>query len=134
MAKVENEQVVNRFLLSTTYAIVAGLALFFIYDKGISHYFMTMNTVYTVMYILGALGAAWFLVRKFALKKGTMYGFYVCLYVVICALFMRFGNRIPAFNSDYRRVITLAVFTAALYVYELVIYFVNNGKKASKAK
>ena len=130
MAKIENEQVVNRFLLSTTYGIIAGLMLYFMYVRGI--YSLWANTFYFGMFIMGIIGTVFFGIRKFGLKMGT--GYHFCLFIVIAVMgaFLRFGSYIPVFFSAYNRIAATGILIAILYVFEIVHYFVFVNKDTAK--
>jgi len=130
MAKIENEQVVNRFLLSTTYAIVAGLILYFMYVRGL--YTLWANSFYLGMTVIGFLGAVFFGIRKFALKMGT--GYHFCLFIVLAVIgaFLRYGSYIPVFFSAYNRIAASGIAVAVLYVLEIVHYFIFVNKDTAK--
>ena len=130
MAKIENEQVVNRFLLSTTYRIIAGLMLYFMYVRGI--YSLWANTFYFAMFIMGIIGTVFFGIRKFGLKMGT--GYHFCLFIVITVMgaFLRYGSYLPVFFSAYNRIAAMGILIAILYVFEIVHYFVFVNKDTAK--
>ena len=132
MAKIENEQVVNRFLVSTTYAILAGLVLYFLYFRGLSS--IWVNTFYAIIYVSSAVCAVFFGVRKFVLKKGTGYHFAFFLIIMLIGLFLRYGSYLTYFESAYRRIACSGILVLILYVYEIIRYFVCANTKANVQK
>lgn len=130
MAKIENEQVVNRFLLSTTYAIVAGLVLYFMYVRGLLS--LWANAFFVGLGIFGIIGMVFFGVRKFVLKKGTGYHFFLFLLLALIGMFLRYGAYIPMFFSGYNRVAAAGILVAILYVLEIVHYFIFVNKDTAK--
>ena len=130
MAKFENEQVVNRFLLSTTYAIIAGLVLYFMYVRGL--YTLWANPFYFGMLIMGIVGAVFFGIRKFGLKMGT--GYHFCLFIILAVIgaFLRYGAYIPLFFSAFNRIAAAGALVALLYVFEIVHYFIFVNKDTAK--
>lgn len=122
MAKIENEQVVNRFLLSTTYAIISGLLLYFLYMRGLSN--IWINDFYQVMYIVSAVATVFFAVRKFVFKKGTGYHFVFFAGLTLIFIFLRFGGISVRFSSGYKRVLISGVVVAVMYAYEIIRYLI----------
>lgn len=133
--RVENEQVVNRFLLSTTYALLAGLGLFYLSEAAtrVSTAALALG-IYWVFIVVGAVFTVWFAVRKFILKKGTCY--YFSLFLLMCAagVFLRYGNYLPYCNDMTRRILMVGTLVGLLYVYELVVYFLRVNKSTTKKK
>ena len=130
MAKFENEQVVNRFLLSTTYAIVAGLVLYFMYVRGV--YSLWANAFYLGMGVIGIMGVIFFGIRKFALKMGTGYHFCLFFVLAVIGMFLRYGSKIPMFFSAYNRIAAAGIVVAVLYVLEILHYFIFVNKDTAK--
>ena len=133
--KVENEQVVNRFLLSTTYTLIAGIGLFYLSEAaGRAATASLALTIYWVLIIAGGLSAVWFAIRKFVLKKGTCYYFFMFLYLCIAGVFLRYGNYLPHLNNMTRRILLVGACIGVLYIYELVVYFLRVNKVDGKKK
>ncbi|MBR4029801.1 MAG: hypothetical protein IKJ06_00165 [Clostridia bacterium] len=129
MAKIENEQVVNRFLLSTTYAIIAGLFLYYLSQASVRVATAALSLkLFQLMIWTGGIGTIWFAIRKFILKKGKCYYLVICALVCIAGVFLRYGNYLPYFNDMTRRILTVSALLGLLYVYELVYYFLNVNK------
>ena len=133
MAKIENEQVVNRFLLSTTYAIIAGLFLYYLSQASVRVATAALSLkLYQVMIWGGGLLAVWFAIRKFILQKGKSYYLVMFLLVMLAGIFLRYGNLITLFNSVFndmsRRIMIVSALLGVLYVYELIYYFLNVNK------
>ncbi len=133
--RVENEQVVNRFLLSTTYALIAGLGLFYLSEAAgrVSTAAFALN-VYWALIIVGAVFSVWFAIRRFILKKGTCYYLIFFVFMCLAGVFLRYGNYIPMFDNMTRRILLVGALVGIIYVYELVVYFVRVNKVSGKQK
>lgn len=133
MAKIENEQVVNRFLLSTTYAIIAGLFLYYLSQASVRVSTAALSLkLYQVMIWCGGILTVWFAIRKFVLKKGKCYYLVMFAIIFVAGLFLRYGNLIPLFSSIFndmtRRIMIVSALLGVLYIYELIYYFLNVNK------
>ncbi len=149
--KIENEQVVNRFLLSTVYALVAAIGLYFLEKiaTGKSIPQVMPDVALTFMQIMiwgGLIGLAISVVILIVRKKFSAYYPVMFAVIALAGAFMRYGNLIPsisflpAFDDMHNRIVMVATGVAVLYIYELVVYFLlvnkvegqNNKKKKAK--
>ena len=132
--KAENEQVVNRFLLSTVYGIVAALFLYYLNSLAMSSDAIVAWNIFGVMFWAGLAGCAAFIVIRLLLhKKLTWY--YPVMFVVIAlsGLFLRLNGKFPAgINSMPQRIMIIGVVFALMYIYELVVYFIRVNKVDNK--
>ena len=138
--KVENEQVVNRFLLSTVYAILAAFGL---YSLNIASWklFMSFGDIVNVIMWGGVVACAASVVILIVKKKFSLYYPVLFLYVALVGLFLNLNGKFPQnIDSIETRIKMVGAVLAVLYIYELVVYFLrvnkvegqNNKKKKAK--
>ena len=138
--KVENEQVVNRFLLSTVYAILAAFGLYFL-NIASWKWFMSFGDIINVMMWGGVAACVASVVILIVKKKFSLYYPILFLYIALAGMFLNLNWIFPQnIDSIETRIKMVGAVLAILYIYELVVYFLrvnkvegqNNNKKKAK--
>ncbi|MBQ2966799.1 MAG: hypothetical protein IJE10_01595 [Clostridia bacterium] len=134
--KPENEQVVNRFLLSTVYAIIAAMGLYYLNALATYQNVLLAWNIFGFMFWGGIVGfVAFIAVRLILRKKLTWYYPVMFAVIALSGLFLRLNGQFPAsINNMSHRIMIIGVVLALLYIYELIVYFlrvnkVDNNKK-----
>lgn len=130
MAKRENEAVVNRFLLSTLYTVVGEFAIYYLYKMSVSSSVLItqLSVVFNAIMALGIASAIWFAIKHWVLKNGSLYHFAVFVIVALVGAFLNYYPGIDFFFLTYRRFALVAIIVAAVYVYEIIRYFLKVNK------
>ncbi len=130
MAKRENEAVVNRFLLSTLYAVVGEFVIFYLYKMSVTSSVLIthLSAIFNAIMALGIASAVWFAIKHWVLKNGGLYHFGVFIIVAFTGAFLNYYPGIDFFFLTYRRFVVVALVVAAVYVYEIVRYFLKVNK------
>ena len=132
--KAENEQVVNRFLLSTVYGIIAALGLYYLNALAAYQNPVLALTLFGVMFWAGLIGfVAFVVVQLITRKKLTWYYPVIFIVIALSGLFLRLNGKFPAsINSMSHRIMIIGVVFALMYIYELVVYFIRVNKVDNK--
>ena len=130
MAKRENEAVVNRFLLSTLYAVVGEFVIFYLYKMSVSSSVLIshLSVINNAIMALGIASAIWFGIKHWVLKNGGLYHFGVFIIVAFVGAFLNYYPGIDFFFLTYRRFALVAIIVAVIYVYEIIRYFLKVNK------
>lgn len=132
--KKENEAVVNRFLLSTLYAVLMAFYIYYTYAAGVSpRYFSSYMIIFNATLVLLGGGALAVGIANFKFKKLSKYHFGALIAAFLIVSFLRFSMLVPVviptltmFVNVKDRHIMAAVITLIVYVYELIRYFIKN--------
>ncbi len=133
--KKENEQVVNRFLYSTLYAILIGFYIYLTYVISVSPSYFSMY--YKILEItVGILGCATIAagVLSLGFKKVSLYQFVASVFAFVIVVFLRYsillGIAFPTVSNylsgprNIHRAAALVLLV--IYIYEFIRYMIKN--------
>ena len=137
MSKRENEAVVNRYLLSTLFLVIFEFGLYLM--NNLSRNPMTARMFSPLTYFLmiaGVAGAVLFavlgVIKKVKLPSAVYY-IVLFLMIFVIGVFLKFYYILPfglnvALMNVATRLKLMGIMVAAVYVYEVIRYFLNVNK------
>lgn len=134
MQQTEYDKVVNRFLLSALYCFFGAIILVLLYRGymcmlGAQVMLVVSHPIFwwSVFGVALALTIC-FCIRRFCLKKGTLYYAVLFLIVALGALYFLFAAHLDFFWVVKRRFLFAGGVLGVLFLYELVIYLIRSSK------